>query len=413
MSSMVNDSKFELLSTCGDARRGRLHLNGRTLETPHLFPVVVFYGGGTSDSVYGGGIHRTIKEFFLQEEVLDHGESYDDIFNGVMTSVSSLGAFKVHNERFREYTETAIREQEVFSNFNGVVFIDSGGYKILNDWDGKIEGSDFELQIDQSEAFRLQSQMGADIIVNLDEPIHPDDSQKVREQKTKKTASNIAEFAEISEGYEGARYVTVHGYGRSALHRCFDEIEEELGEPIKDVFDGVALGSLVPVKDNLEILTNSVLSCRQEMMERGLNSFPLHILGISRKAIPLLVAHGADTFDSGSYYTQAYNGKYNTSISRTVPISQADFESCGCRVCRDEQMQQRMRGDAEFQKDVDGPIAIHNLIMQQRELDEIRNRISQSSKQPLIDYIIGEFENMPGARKYAWRVIDQSLEEYF
>jgi len=36
---------------------------------PNLLPVVNFYAGGTDASLYGGGIHRTIKEFMNGDEV--------------------------------------------------------------------------------------------------------------------------------------------------------------------------------------------------------------------------------------------------------------------------------------------------------------------------------------------------------
>ncbi|WMT10282.1 hypothetical protein NP511_22540 (plasmid) [Natrinema thermotolerans] len=87
--SVISSIDFEVTSRAGDARAGSLSIRDTVIETPNLFPVLNFYGGGTINSNYGGGIHRTIKEFLIGHERINGGD-YSKFFDGVMTSVSSL-----------------------------------------------------------------------------------------------------------------------------------------------------------------------------------------------------------------------------------------------------------------------------------------------------------------------------------
>jgi len=94
-----NTFDFEITATAGDARAGALHVNGTTLETPNLFPVLNFYAGGTKQSVYGGGIHRTVKEFMIGADRVRVGP-LADYFDATMMSVSSLTDYNITQERF-------------------------------------------------------------------------------------------------------------------------------------------------------------------------------------------------------------------------------------------------------------------------------------------------------------------------
>jgi len=404
-------TSFNVSKTAGEARSGTLTVNGISLDTPTFLPVLSFYGGGTSSSVFGGGIHRTIKEFMLGDEEIG-GESYDEYFRGTMTSVASLTDYGINRERFDDYIGQRIKERETFSSYDGLIFIDSGGYKFLHS-DG-LDGSDFEIEIDQREAFRIQKQLGGDIIVNLDRPISPDDTFSERQKKAKKTAENTTEFARLAQNYQGARYLTVHGYNYSMLSRFFDHIQSQFGNiDISTLFDGIALGSLVPKKENKEALITAVMDCVEIMEERGLDHLPLHILGIGSGSIPLLVAAGADTFDSSTYLQNAINRKYSVSLTENIPLDDVDFTNCNCPVCSDPMLVDQMKGNTEYQKDVLGPVAMHNLIIHRREMEKIRNRIKQEGKQPLIDYLDQTVGRSDTIRKQTHRVVNENLGGYF
>lgn len=405
---------FEIVAEAGEARRGQLQVNGRTVETPHLFPVVNFYGGGNEGALFGGGIHRTVKEFLTGDNEVVGEADYSDLFAGVMTSIASLTDYGIRKKKLDWYLDTEIREWECFSDYNGVIFADSGGYKILKNGGG-LEGEDFETDVDQPKALEMQLALGPDVLVNLDNPIHPDDEFDVRLEKMEDTAINAGLVADRRDEIDGACYLTVHGYYEAMLERSFDLIEDELTDPIPEVFDGIALGSLVPRKDNVEVLVEAVSDCKLEMRQRGYEDLPLHVFGISGNAMPLLVAIGADSFDSASYLHQAVNGKYHVNLFETVPLDEANFAACECRVCADNFHRARMRDELPDldQKDILGSVAAHNLAVQQRELHRFREVIAEGEDERVAEYLESAVKHQKGFRKFVYKVINERITPYF
>jgi tRNA-guanine family transglycosylase len=405
-----SNTQFEIQATAGDARRGTLSIGDSSLETPNLFPVLSFFGGGTKQSVFGGGIHRTVKEFMIGDEAVGGGD-YTEYFDGAMMSVASLTDYGINKERFEDYTSAPIKQRTVFEPFDGTIFLDSGGFKFLND--GKLDGSDFELDIDQRAAFEIQRKLGGDIIVNLDQPIEPDDTYNKRVKKARQTAENAAEFLRLSADYEAARYLTVHGYNYSMVETFLDEMTNILGEEIvKNAFDGIALGSLVPKKDNKGELITAVKECREALDDYGFADLPFHVLGISSSSIPILVALGVDTFDSSSYLLSAINGKYYHSLVESVQLDDVDFSKCSCPVCSTPQLVDQMKGNTEYRKDELGPVAMHNLIIQKREIKTIREMIERDGAQGLIDYIESTVGQDKVMRQFAHQVVNEGLGGY-
>jgi tRNA-guanine family transglycosylase len=410
---LESETRFTVEATAGDARVGELSIGDRSIETPNLFPVINFYAGGTRNSLYGGGIHRTIKEFMIESDKIGDG-NYSEYFDAAMTSVSSLTDYGINKNRFDDYIDTKIRDRSEFAAFDGILFLDSGGFKFLGD--GTLDGSDFEVEINQKEAYNIQRQLGGDILVNLDRPITPDDSPDDRIEKAQQTAQNVAAFLRYSADHKGARYLTVHGYNYSMIDRFMSELSTELGpELLRRAFDGIALGSLVPKKDNKDALIDAVSHCREVLAERGFRDLPLHVLGISSSSIPLLVAMGVDTFDSSSYLHSAINGKYDVSLMSSTPIEDASFDDCpySCPVCEDEMLRSRMRGNTQYRKDELGPVAIHNLIVQKEELGVIRERICEDGADGLKGYIESTIGRDKSMRQAAHRVVNESLGGYF
>ena len=406
-----NTFDFEITATAGDARAGALHVNGTTLETPNLFPVLNFYAGGTKQSVYGGGIHRTVKEFMIGADRVRVGP-LADYFDATMMSVSSLTDYNITQERFEAYLDMPIKERNLFEPFEGIVFADSGGFKFLNN--AEIDGSNFEKKMDQETVYQIQKQLGRDIIVNLDHPITPDDSHRERIEKAERTAKNIHTFLSLTRDFDGAQYLTLHGYNYSMMNEYLDVVTASVPQGVlHEGFDGIALGSLVPKKDDRGALIQAVTDCREVMAEWGMEDWPLHVLGISSRVVPILAALGVDSFDSSTYLHNAINGKYNYSLMEQSPVEEADFSNCDCPVCQSEHLVKRMRGNAEYQKDILGPVAMHNLIIQKRELADIRNRIQQDETDALIEYFEETFGRDKTMRRFAHQVVNQSLGGYF
>lgn len=402
---------FDIRARAGDVRAGKLTVNGTTLETPNLFPVLNFYAGGMKRSVYGGGVHRTLKELMIGADRVGT-DPLTQYFDATMTSVGSLTDYNISRERYEDYLSAPIKDRELFEPFDGLLFTDSGGFKFLNDVE--FDGSNFEVDINQETVYEIQKALGSDIIVNLDHPIAPDDTHRDRIRKAKQTAANIHKFLSVSRNFEGAKYLTLHGYNYSMMDEFLDAVTDEVPEGIIwEGFDGIALGSLVPKKDNRGALIKAVSDCRELMDDWGMADWPLHVLGISSRAIPLLIGLGADTFDSSTHLHSAINGKYSLSLMERVQKDEADFTKCDCPVCQSDLLVERMKGNAEYQKDVLGPVAMHNLIIQKREITEIRQRVYQDGTDSLVEYFEETFSRDKTMRRFAHDVVNQSLGGYF
>ncbi|MFC6794773.1 hypothetical protein ACFQFH_11040 [Halobaculum halobium] len=139
----------------------------------------------------------------------------------------------------------------------------------------------------------------------------------------------------------------------------------------------------------------------------------MHVLGISGRAMPLLIALGVDTFDSSTYLHSAINGKYSTSLFTSTNVAEADFDICDCPVCTSPALRQQMRGDAEYQKDILGPVAVHNLILQQQFVKRLRRSIAEGNREQLRTFLENAYQDRPQSRKFAYRVINQTLGSYF
>lgn len=404
-------AEFSIGSTAGEARTGCLRINDIEMKTPNIFPVINFYGGGRSGSVFGGSTHRTVKELINGDERVD-GVNCSELFKGAMMSVGSLTDYGINHDLLQTYLSTPIKARHEFRGFKGILFADSGGYKNLTQ--GELDGSNFEIDMNQARVFEMQQLFGGELIVNLDLPIEPDDSYETRCKKARQTAENVDEFIELSRDYPAARFLTVHGYNYSMIDTFMTELQDVLGGlDIADTFDGIALGSLVPKKDDRTTLIDAVQGCRQVMRERDFDTLPLHVLGISNAAIPLLAAVGADTFDSSSYIQAAINGKYYESLLNTISIDDANLKNCDCPVCSSPELCSRMKGDAQYRKDQMGPVAVHNLYVQMKEIEKIRQRISRDGSSGLIDYIDNTIARDDKTRTHAHRVVNESLGGYF
>ena len=124
----------------GSARTGRIRIDGKEIKTPFYFPVMSFFCGGSWKSFFGGGPYRAIKEYYLKGAETSH------LFDGVITSISQLYDFYISEERKNEYFKKTISE---WFDFNGVVFVDSGGYRLLSK-----NGSTFKTSFKSNRAMR-------------------------------------------------------------------------------------------------------------------------------------------------------------------------------------------------------------------------------------------------------------------
>lgn len=371
---------FEIIHGNGLSRIGELKINGKVLSTPYLFPVINFFCGGNWKSKFGGGIYRNLKEEFLVNP------KFSEVFRGVMTSISHISYYNISKEKLENlYLSKTIHE---WFSYQGILFVDSGGYKLLKN--GGIMGKNFCIEADSKQILSYQVRFGADIIVSLDYPITPDLLEKEKRRRIEFSVKN-AVWTLQNKPRDILLYLAVHGYSKKELfvylNTIFRKMEEE---GVSIMFDGIAVGSLVPLKNDYGKLIEVVKSCKDVLKRLDLEHLPVHVFGISSSMLPVLMLLGIDTFDSASYLYAAINGLYYDERLKRRKISKMDFEKCSCEICRNENYRKRIRARKIASRDRLSPIAIHNLIKHHNELQKMKEAINEDEK-TLYKYVMSRF----------------------
>ena len=388
---------FDVLTITNNARIGRLKINGKKLETPYLFPAISFFCGGTWQSKFGGGIYRTLKEEFLTNP------KFKEYFLGVMTSLAQVNDFPVSKEKFEKlYLRKPIPK---WFNYDGVLFVDSGGFKLLTN--GGIRGRDFEIK-DYKQVLYYQKKFGADIIVPLDYPISPDLSTREKEKRIEFSIRNTL-YLFSNKPKNTLAYLAIHGHSKEELKYFLEKILtglEKGGVSFKKI-DGIAIGSLVPLRSNYTKIVDIVIACREILEEFDLYRLPLHVFGISSTLLPILIYLGVDTFDSASYIFAAINGVYYTSGLRRKHINDVKyFGNCNCPVCEDKILLERLKKVKKSStKDYTGPLAVHNLIKVQEEIKILKDLIKSQDEVSLNKYLSMRYGKLRGIKKILEKII--------
>jgi queuine tRNA-ribosyltransferase len=309
---------FDLLTTDGAARRGRLTFPRGTIETPAFMPV------GTYGSVKG----------ILPEHVED------------------LGAEIILGNTFHLYLRPGL---EVIGEHGGLhgfarwdkpILTDSGGFQVFSlAHRRKIteQGVTFASPVDGAKVFlgpeesmRIQRVLGSDIVMIFDEcpPVNLN-GKPVDKRVIERSMELSLRWAERSkdahEGNDAALFGIVQGGVHHALRTRSADGLKAIG------FDGYAIGGLAVGETEAE--RNAMLehTCPQLPADR-----PRYLMGVGRpEDLVEAVARGVDMFDCVMPTRNARNGHYFTSFG-TVRIRNAKYEhdlqpiepGCGCYACR-------------------------------------------------------------------------------
>jgi tRNA-guanine family transglycosylase len=393
--------KFKITHQSGEARCGEIRVNGKKLETPFLYPVLAFFCGGNWSSKFGGGIYRQIKENFLMKK------EFQKYFQGVMTSIAQLNDFPVSREKLNGiYTSKTIHE---WFNFDGILFVDSGGFKLLTN-DG-INGQDFKITSPE-DVLHYQIKFGADILVSLDYPISPNLKESEVKKRIRKSIEN-AIFLLENKPRSTLAYIAVHGYSKENLKKYIEKILSGLEKENVSLkrIDGIAIGSLVPLKGNIFKILEIVKGCKEVLKEFSLDSLPLHVFGISSTLLPLLVMLGVDTFDSSTYLYSAIKGIYLRRGLQRMNIKQLRRKTCDCDICKNEGFFKLITKAEKNINSIEGSvIAMHNLIVFCDEVKKLKEVIKENHEEKIRDYIQSRFNHSPLLRKGIW-LLNNNLKE--
>jgi len=280
-------TKFEIGAKDAMGRVGALEVNGRTVTTPALMPVV------------NPHLHKPD----LTEAEVAITNSYI-IYTG---------------DSRNEAVEDGVRSV-VGDGFDGVVVTDSGSYQM------SVYGGD-EIDVSNREILEFQREIGADVATPLDVPTPPDAPRERAEEEVETTAERVEEASRLYDD-EGAPALNapVQGATYGGLR------ERSARAAYATDADVYPVGAVVPLMTEYRFgdLVNVVLAAK-----RGLGAdAPVHLFGAGHPMVfGLATALGCDLFDSAAYALYAEEGRYLTPDG-TLTVEELDELPCACPVCR-------------------------------------------------------------------------------
>lgn len=416
----------------GYGRLGELDVTHGPVQTPALFPVVNMIGGTTEKS---GGVWRRMRDKLISKDHLQ----------GIMFQAMSFTDYGVSPGNLNEFWRTQTFHER-FDDLNAPIFIDSGGFKLMNsDTFGEAPEkggtpNEWGLYTDPKSILGLQLDFGADIVATLDYPIPPNLKEDEKVERMKRSIDSAVECLEIlddpallAENFEinrraaeslrarkatgdtpgvfialhGHDYETINWYVSSFLDRV-DEIE------VDSSFEGFAIGSLVPLRDSIDVLVDIVQGAKDAIPEARADEIAIHVFGVGGKQVGLLSLLGVDSFDCSTHMQTARYKKYLHPDTWTHhelaelenylrPDGTFPCDLPNCRLCGDsgvsydtlmdelntdlsyDERQERKDNNEWIKSDYYALLARHNFEVYNEELRRVREAIAEGR---LLEYVI-------------------------
>lgn len=143
-------ASFEVTDVGADGygRIGHLSVPHGPVETPALFPVINLIGGTTEKS---GGVWRRMREKLISADHLQ----------GIMFQAMSFTDYGVSPDNLNTYWRTQTFHER-FENLQAPVFIDSGGFKLMNSY--RIKSAVAREQIEGADEFSREEALEYDSV---------------------------------------------------------------------------------------------------------------------------------------------------------------------------------------------------------------------------------------------------------
>ncbi|MFA5614549.1 MAG: tRNA guanosine(15) transglycosylase TgtA [Methanoculleus sp.] len=323
---------FEVIHKDIAGRVGKLKVNGKTVRTPALLPVI--------------NPHLPLVTPREMQEM------------GVEALITNAYIFR----RSTEFCGRALTEGlHSVLDFDGIIMTDSGSFQL------SVYG---EVEVSNRETLEFQQAIGSDIIVPLDIPTPPDAG---RERAGRELATTMDRIREARRLFPDANLA---GPVQGGL---FPDLREEAGRAVQDI--GISfcpIGAVVPLMENYRYqdLVEVVLAAK-----RGLSpATAVHLFGAGHPSMfALAVAMGCDLFDSAAYALFAREGRYITPHG-SYKIDELAELPCPCRVCRSMTADELRRSD-----DRERLLALHNLHVTLAEIARIRQAIQDGTLWEVVD----------------------------
>ncbi|OAQ53958.1 tRNA-guanine transglycosylase [Natrinema mahii] len=404
-----------------------------------MFPVVNMIGGTTVES---GGVWSRMRNKLIDKEHLQGIMFQAMSFTDYGVSPDNLNDFwrqKTFHERFNEHDD--------LPNLDAPVFIDSGGFKLMNSntfGEAPEKGgvpNEWGLYTDPKSILGLQLDFGADIVATLDYPIPPNLKEDEKTERMNRSIDSAVECLRILDepalleesfsinsraadrlrerkaaGEEPSVYIALHGHDYETINWYVGSFLNRISEhDLDSSFQGFAVGSLVPLRDSMDILVDIVQGAKDAIPEERSDEIGLHVFGVGGKQVGLLSLLGVDTFDCSTHMQTARYKKYlhpDTWANHELDELEDHLEPDGsfpcdlpnCLLCdenevsyetlieelnRDWTYEERERvkdNGGNIKSDYYALLARHNFEVYNEELRRVREAIREGQ---LLDYVIG------------------------
>lgn len=307
------------------------------IRTPALLPVCAL--------TYG------VWDVFIEEKVIPPWK------------VSEATMFSLEYVRNTKYEEKITDSIHSIFNEKKPIFVDSGGFQSMK------KG----IERDPIDVLNFQEKIKADIAATFDYPVpfNVDSSDYIPMLEKSINSANIT--LENKTRKEMLLYACVHGFSNKEIDWYFSKLDYS--------FDGYAIGSLVPRKNDYKSLIEIIHRAKKHAHERGK---PLHVFGVT--SFPMLYAlssMGVETMDSWTYLVASIYKEYiHPETLKRVRMRKTDsIPKCDCFICSEF-------GMADFLGATSIPqayLAIHNLNIFMREMKLIKEYTTENNIEELID----------------------------
>lgn len=424
--------RVKKLGDDGYGRLGELDVSHGPIETPALFPVVNLIGGTTEAS---GGVWRRMREKLIDKQHLQ----------GIMFQAMSFTDYGVSPDNLKNFWRPETFHER-FDNLEAPVFIDSGGFKLMNsDTFGQAPEkggapNEWGLYTDPKSILGLQLDFGADIIATLDYPIPPDLKKEEKFERMNRSIDSAVECLRIIDdpslldenfdvnerAAERLRdrhaeddlpgvYIALHGHDYETVNWYVGTFMDRMAEvDVDSSFEGFAIGSLVPLRDSIDILTDIVQGAKDAIPEENADNVGLHVFGVGGRQVGFLSLLGVDTFDCSTHMQTAMYRKYihpESWESHEIHDLEAHLQDdaaypCDistCPLCSDDgvsyeklvteleldlsydEREERKANNEPIKSDYYALLARHNFEVYNEELTRVRDAIREGR---LLEYVI-------------------------
>lgn len=370
--ALDSDMNFDVLTTDGDARRGKISFPRGDIQTPAFMPV---------------GTYGTVKGMLPRD---------------IKTTGADIVLGNTFHLMLRPGTEVIKKHGGLheFMHWDKPILTDSGGFQVFSLGElRKIteEGVSFRSPIDGSKVFldpeksmQVQRELGSNIVMAFDE-CTPYPATYEQAQKSMELSMRWA-----------ARSKTAHGDNRNALFGIvqggmFEDLRMQSLEKLTDIgFDGYAIGGLSVGEPKEEM--QSVLDFLPKKMP---SDKPRYLMGVGKpEDLIYAVLRGVDMFDCVMPTRNARNGHLFTSTG-VVKIRNSKHrddtspldESCPCYTC--ENFSRSYLYHLDKTREILGSQlnTIHNLTYYQTVMRELREAIEAGNLSQKAQEILAGYEN--------------------